>query len=163
MFQSLEELKSSEFVGFHSVNELRNKPSLIPKKPGVYLILNIEKRDIDFLPIGTGGHFKKKDPNKDIPYLTSRWVNDTHLLYIGKAGGDNNSTLYSRLKLYFDFGNGKHVGHYGGRLIWQLYGSSELIVCWKPIEQADPRTVEKQLISDFKLQYGSRPFANING
>jgi len=163
MFKSLEKLKKSGFEGFKSIKELSSNIHLIPNQPGVYMILDTTGLDPKFLTIGTGGYFQNKNPNKDLNYLITKWVKETHLVYVGKAGGDNNSTLRSRLKLYFEFGNGKPVGHYGGRLIWQLKNSSELIVCWKEIKDNNPREIEKQFISDFKIQFGHRPFANING
>jgi hypothetical protein len=150
MFQSIEELKSEGFEGFKSIKDLNENIDVVPKSSGIYLVLNLSKSFPEFLEVGTGGHFKNKNPNKGHAYLHSKWVIDTHVVYIGKAGGKNNaSTLRSRLKLYLDFGVGKSVGHYGGRLIWQLKHSPNLVVCWKIIEN-DPR------------QFESKPFANIN-
>ena len=40
------------------------------------------------------------------------------------------------------FGSGKKVGHKGGRFIWQLKDSANLVVCWKRTEE-EPRHVEK--------------------
>ncbi|MEO3403810.1 hypothetical protein AAFN85_07890 [Mucilaginibacter sp. CAU 1740] len=162
MFKSIEKLKEINFEGFKSIKELKENIDLIPQRPGVYLVLNLNQSVPEFLAIGTGGHFKSKNPNKDLNYLKAKWINDTHVVYIGKAGGNNNSTLRSRLKLYLDFGNGKPVGHYGGRLIWQLAHSPNLIICWKVLNDENPRDVEKQLILDFSNQFGSKPFANIN-
>lgn len=42
------------------------------------------------------------------------------------------------------FGQGKPVGHWGGRLIWQLEDVKDLIVCWKVLEKEEPRDVEKE-------------------
>jgi hypothetical protein len=164
MFQSLEKLKSLGFEGFKSVQELNDNVTSIPAKAGVYIVLNLSKTIPEFLPIGTGGYFKNKNPNKGLDYLISKWIDNTHVVYIGKAGGtDNGSTLRSRLKLYLEFGTGKPVGHYGGRLIWQIKNSSELIVCWKVVNAGDdPRQIEKQLIKDFEKQFERKPYANIN-
>ncbi|MBA4055428.1 MAG: hypothetical protein C0490_12000, partial [Marivirga sp.] len=65
--------------------------------------------------------------------------------YIGKAGGANSSATL----------------HYGGRYVWQLEKPRELVVCWKPTPNEDPRTLEKQLISEFVTQFAKRPFANL--
>jgi hypothetical protein len=90
------------------------------------------------------------------------WVDDTIVVYIGKAGKDGSSaTLQSRLRQYFGFGQGKNVGHWGGRLIWQLKNSADLVVCWKALPTADPRTVEAELIQDFASKFSNRPFANL--
>jgi hypothetical protein len=133
----------------------------IPKIKGVYLVLNPSKKG-DFLTTGTGGHFKGKNPNVSVSELKANWVDDTIVVYIGKAGKDgSNATLQSRLKQYFGFGQGKDIGHWGGRLIWQLKNSADLVVCWKALQTADPRTVEAALIQDFVSKFSNRPFANL--
>ena len=97
-----------------------------------------------------------------IQELKSNWVDKTIVVYIGKAGSDTSSaTLKSRLKQYFCFGQGKNIGHWGGRLIWQLASSNNLVVCWKSLSSEDPRIFEGKLIKDFVTQYGNRPFANL--
>ena len=59
------------------------------------------------------------------------------------------------------FGKGCSVGHWGGRLIWQLKDADDLVVCWKKTEE-DPRGAEKKMIKDFKEQHnGRRPYANL--
>ena len=113
------------------------------------------------MPVGTGGHFKRKDPNVSIDVLKLNWV-DSLVVYIGQAGGGaSNATLNSRLKQYFRFGQGKNAAHYGGRYIWQLENSEDLIVCWKPLPNDDSRTMERQLIKSFKNEFSKRPFANL--
>jgi excinuclease UvrABC nuclease subunit len=82
-------------------------------------------------------------------------VDNTKVVYIGKA-----TSLRSRLREYFGFGQGKNVGHYGGRLIWQIKYSQDLIVCWKSLT-IDPRQFEADLIKQFVQTYGCRPFANL--
>lgn len=148
------ELISNGFVGFKTIEELRGNKSLIPKEKGVYVILNLEK-EINFLKIGTGGFFKAKEPNVEIAILKQNWVENTDVIYIGKA-----TELQKRLNQYFCFGNGKNVGHYGGRHIWQLENSKNLIVCWKVTED-NPRDEEKKLIQLFFKQYDKLPFANL--
>ena len=58
------------------------------------------------------------------------------------------------------FGAGKTVGHWGGRLIWQLADADQLIVAWKETPGRVPRQVEAELIRLFRQQYGKPPFAN---
>jgi len=85
-------------------------------------------------------------------------------LYIGKAGGSGSSaTLRNRLTAYIRFGAGRPVGHWGGRLIWQLRDASDLQICWKSTGDHQPREVEKQLIHAFITAHGTRPFANLAG
>ena len=94
--------------------------------------------------------------------LKNNLVEDTLVVYIGKAGGSNSrATLHSRLKQYMRFGEGKPVGHWGGRLIWQLENHRELTVCYKTLANSEPREEEKKLILEFESIHGKIPFANL--
>ena len=160
---SVEDLKTYGFVGFKRLSEVFDDYSVLPKVRGIYLILNpAHADDPEFLPVGTGGLFKSKDPNVDMDELGANWVKNRLIVYIGKAGGEGSkATLHSRLKQYFDFGQQKPVGHYGGRYIWQLKHAKDLLVCWKPMPSEDPRAAEAELIRQFVHAYGARPFANL--
>lgn len=160
-FKDIEQIKKAGFTGFKTMKELFADSSAIPKIKGVYLVLNPTKKG-EFLTVGTGGHFKGKNPNVSVSELEANWVDDTIVVYIGKAGKDGSSaTLQSRLRQYFGFGQGKNVGHWGGRFIWQLKNSADLVVCWKALPTTDPRTVEADLIQDFVSKFSQRPFANL--
>jgi len=160
-FSSIQELKKQGLNGFYSIKELTQNPLLIPKEKGVYLVLSFYN-EVKFLKEGTGGYFKGKNPNVPIAELKRNWISNALILYIGKAGGlDSKATLYSRLKQYIKFGQGKDVGHYGGRFIWQIQNSNELIVCWKELLNSEPSIVESQLIEEFSKKYTKRPFANL--
>lgn len=160
-FKDIGKIKKNGFKGFITIRELFVDSSVIPRVKGIYLVLNLTKKR-EFLKIGTGGYFKGKNPNVSISELNSNWVEDTIVFYIGKAGNDvNNATLHSRLRQYFGFGQGKNVGHWGGRLIWQLKNSADLILCWKELPTGNPRTVEAELIQDFVSKFSKRPFANL--
>jgi hypothetical protein len=162
MFKDIDEIKKAGFQGFRKMSELFINSSAIPKAKGVYMILYTGKDEPKFLRKGTGGFFKGKDPNISIEELKRNWVPDTLVVYIGKAGKEgSNATLQSRLRQYFAFGQGRNVGHYGGRLIWQLNNSSDLVVCWKPLPTTDPRSIEVTLIREFVEKYSNRPFANL--
>jgi len=161
-FNNIEEIREAGFTGFKKVSELFHDSSSIPAIKGVYLVLYNDNKLPKFLTQGTGGFFKGKDPNMPLSFLDNNWVNDTVVVYIGKAGKDGSSaTLKSRLKQYLSFGKGKNVAHYGGRLIWQLKNSRDLIVCWKELLNDDPRTIESKLIKEFYSLYSQRPFANL--
>lgn len=151
------------FKGFITVDKLMSDINVVPAKPGVYAVMRECDDKPTFLNRGSGGFFKGKDPNVDIDELQRNWVDDSSIVYLGKAGGNNNkSTLRKRLSLYMDFGQGKPVGHKGGRYIWQLSDSRDLIVCWKEVSNGNPRDVENKLIIDFKEKHkGQRPFANL--
>ncbi|MCW3170013.1 hypothetical protein OMO38_15925 [Chryseobacterium sp. 09-1422] len=161
-FNNIEDIKKAGFTGFKKMSELFIDSSSIPKSKGVYLVLNPNFEKAEYLQIGTGGHFKGKNPNVTLDELKSNWVDNSLVVYIGKAGSETSSaTLHSRLKQYFGFGQGKNIGHWGGRLIWQLKNSADLIVCWKPLPTDDPRTYENQLIKKFVSEFSKRPFANL--
>lgn len=161
-FKTLEDIKDQGFVGFIKVSELIEDSSIIPHEPGVYMVLYSETNEPTFLDKGTGGFFNDTDPNMPVPYLKQKWVNDTIVVYIGKAGGNGNkATLSKRLRMYLRFGQGKPVGHYGGRLIWQIENSGELLFCWKTMMSGEPKNVEAELISEFVEYYKKRPFANL--
>jgi len=122
--------------------------SLIPSKKGVYFVLYPSIGETYFLTVGTGGHFKGKNPNVTVQMLKNNWIENTVVIYIGQAGrGTSSATLRSRIRQYLRFGMGNPVGHYGGRLIWQISDSKNLLLCWKPLFAEDPREVEKELIS----------------
>lgn len=154
-FNDIEDIKKAGFIGFKKMNDLFLDSSMLPDSNGVYLVLNDDNKPADFLAIGSGGHFKGKNPNVSLTELKSKWVDNTKVVYIGKA-----TSLKSRLRQYFGFGQGKNIGHYGGRLIWQLRYSKDLVVCWKALT-TDPRELEIYLIKQFVSIYGRRPFANL--
>lgn len=152
------------FVGFKTISFLWQNMTVIHDLPGVYLVIREVNTSPVFLHPGVGGFFKGKDPNISEEELMQNWVEGSKVIYIGKAGTlTGNATLRSRLRQYLKFGQGKNIGHFGGRLIWQLADHSDLKICWMPTPSDDPRTVEKQLISNFISQYGKRPFANLTG
>ncbi len=155
------QLKDLDFQGFVTISQLKQNNKIIPQTKGVYIILKTAKK-YAFREIGSGGYFKGKDPNVSLDELKANWVDNSQIVYIGKAGSTSNaSTLQSRLIQYFKFGQGNAVGHQGGRYIWQLEEAEELTMCWKTIEGIEPETVETNLIKEFTRYYGKRPFANL--
>ncbi|NMH26249.1 hypothetical protein [Flavobacterium solisilvae] len=158
----MDKYKKLGFQGFLTIEELQRNSSVIPKSMGIYYVLNLKRGKQRFLNIGTGGFFKDKNPNVSILELEQNWIENTEIIYIGKAGSlDGSATLQSRLKQYLNFGLGKKVGHWGGRYIWQIENSQELLICWKILDKEEPRKVEKDHIELFKKEYGKRPFANL--
>ena len=121
--------------------------------------MRLKDSEPEFLEQGTGGFFKKKEPrnpNVSIAELRDNWVPNEAIIYIGKA-----TSLKSRLGSYLRFGGGKFATHWGGRYIWQLKDSRELLVCWKETDE-NPRVVEEEIIAQFKKEHGGkRPFANL--
>jgi hypothetical protein len=93
--------------------------------------------------------------------LAARWVSDSPVLYIGKAGGSGTrATLRSRLITYLRHGAGHRAALWGGRAIWQLADAERLLVGWRTIEDMDPRAVERAELAAFVERHGKRPFAN---
>ena len=157
-------LQAQGFEGFKTMGELMDgSRTQIPAQKGVYVVLRESETSPQFLSEGTGGHFKGQDPNVPISELKDNWVEDTPIVYIGKAGGTGSSaTLNKRLGQFLRFGQGANIGHWGGRYIWQLADSKDLVVCWKTLTNDEPREVEHQMIQDFKVIHaGKRPFANL--
>lgn len=154
------------FAGFHTISALQSARATrgggpwgeVPEAPGVYLVLRDSDEPPRFLTRGTGGYFKGEDPNVPLDLLADAWVLNARVVYIGMAG---RQTLRRRLRQYVDFGAGKAVGHMGGRYAWQLADASELVVCWRSVENGNPRDVEHAMIKAFKQRYGARPFANL--
>lgn len=157
-FESIDEIKKEGFTGFKKMRELFSDSSYIPDSGGVYLVIRSTRTPPRFLATGTGGHFKGKNPNVSVEDLSHNWVEEALVVYIGKA-----TSLKSRLRQYFKFGQGRNIGHWGGRYIWQLQDSPDLMVCWKQTPACDPREVEKLLIQEFVAKFFKMPFANIAG
>lgn len=157
--REIELLKENDFQGFKTIGELMGNHSMIPSNSGVYVCLRIKDTKPEFLTKGCGGFYKRlepKDPNVSIAELEANWVEGTSIVYIGKT-----TNLKTRLRAYLRFGEGKFSSHWGGRYIWQLKDSKDLIVCWKTIEE-NPRNLENQMIIEFKATHnGQRPFANL--
>ena len=110
-------LMQQGFEGFVTIDKLKSDPYQIPTKQGVYVVLLPQDSKPAFLENGTGGFFKDKNPNVPISELKANWVNNTDIIYIGKAGGSSSrATLQSRLIQYLKFGMGIKIGHWGGQI-----------------------------------------------
>lgn len=163
-FNNIKDLKECGFIGFKTVKELWDNRSSIPKERGVYLVIDPNYKNPKFISTGVGGFFKGKNPNVSISELKSNLVPNSRVVYIGKAGSlTGKATLNSRIEQYLRIGQTKNVGHWGGRYIWQIKNHSDLIFCWKPTPNEDPREIEKQLLQKYFQQYNKRPFANLTG
>ena len=155
--------EAAGFQGFLTIHELQNgKIGNIPAQSGVYAVLRDPRQEVGFLSENPGGHFKGKNPTVPVVTLKEEWVANAEVVYLGKAGSATGAgTLQKRLRQYMTFGQGKPVGHWGGRYIWQLADSKSLQVCWKTTPGEAAPQVEQQLIQEFTRLYGRRPFANL--
>lgn len=157
MKDEIQMYKDNGFSGFKSVESLLNDKSVLPEDPGVYIVIRDQKTAPVFLKKGTGGFFKGEDPNVEISTLQANWVETSEIVYIGKA-----TSLKKRIDQLLRFGDGKNVGHKGGRYLWQLADSRNLLIAWKATPNETPREVERRMIQEFKSAYGGmRPFANL--
>lgn len=163
--QTLSQIHEAGFGGFESVAALRaNRLAAVPGQPGVYLVLRTPSRPPQFLTASPAGMHKGRDPTLPLAELQSRWATNALILYIGKAGGvAQRGTLRSRLSAYLRSGAGQAAGHWGGRVIWQLADSDELVIAWRCTEAGDARALERLLLESFVRTYGRRPFANRTG
>ena len=159
-FKIIKDLESAGLIGFRKVSELRNDITGITGHPGVYMVLYTKSDPPVFLKRGTGGRHKNKDPNVSIEILQENWIENTIVIYIGQT---SKQSLRERIDQYLQFGQGKSKGHYGGRFIWQIKDSDDLVICWTALPDDNPKKIESQLISLFHDQYGKLPFANLQG
>jgi hypothetical protein len=130
-------LRTRGFAGFRPFSDLmRAGFDDIPPRPGVYVVVRAEQASPVFLATSVGGHFKGMDPTVDIRTLEASWLDECACLYIGKG-----EDLRRRIREYARYGSGKPIGHRGGRYIWQLEGSSDLLVAWLETSQESAREI----------------------
>jgi hypothetical protein len=149
-------LEAQGFEGWLTFAELREgNLAGVPSDAGVYVVWRAPGDEPAFLDANPGGRFKGKDPTVAADDLRANWVADAEVVYIGKA-----NSLKRRLREFERFGAGAPIGHWGGRLMWQLVDSVDLQVAWMLTPGADPRAVEAGLIIGFRETHGQPPFAN---
>lgn len=148
-----EALVKAGFVGFVPFAKL---PSAgVSVAGGVYVVLRASREVPDFLEESPAGTHKGRTPTVAVEVLRRQWVAGAAVVYIGKA-----TSLNERLNAYRRQGTGGKARHFGGRYIWQLADSVDLIVAWRET-RGIPRDVEKELLRAFRTRYGSLPFANL--
>ena len=162
MIKDKQELIKHGFEGFKTVRELMMSCREIPKEKGVYVVLREKDERPKILDKRPFDCQEEKYPSYLKLELEKEWVEGTHIVYIGKAGGTGQKTgLHKRLSTYIRFGKGKKAAHGGGRSIWQLSDALDLIVCWRVLSDKEPCCVESDMIANFCKQHdGKRPFAN---
>lgn len=152
-------LEDAGFEGFIPLAALSSQDA--PKLPGIYVILRESTEPPAFLGQSIAGHFKGVDSTVEVPVLEASWVDDTPVVYIGKAGrGTKQDGIRRRLSQYRRHGAGKAVGHRGGEYIWQLADSAQLLACWKTTADDEVQPLETAMIDAFESRFGRWPFAN---
>jgi hypothetical protein len=154
-------LEAEGFVGWVPFARLRDAG--VAAEPGMYLVWRDGSAEPAFLPQSVGGRFKGKDPSVDAERLAQEWVPGASVIYIGKASTRKHGgkALGKRLEEFRRFGAGEAVGHWGGRLVWQLADHRDLLVAWRATGPEDPEDVEAEMIDAFASVYGALPFANL--
>jgi hypothetical protein len=102
----------------------------LPSEAGIYLVIRTAGSYPLFLPKSPGGWFKGKDPSDPLDLVQAHWIEGAHVVYIGEKG------LKGRIDQLLGFGGGKIIGHRGGRLLWHLTDSSELLLRWRLYPQS---------------------------
>ena len=156
-------LKRAGFEGFLSVAQLMDAGArrAIPDGTGVYAVLYTGADPPKLLATSTAGWFKGKDPTLPIEELDARWVGGAPVVYIGMTGDGPRAGLRTRIRALVRFGTGHNIGHAGGRALWQLPSSGDLLVCWRPTTTgAEAVADERRLLTLFRSRYNQLPYAN---
>jgi len=148
------DLRERGFQGFRAIAGLAEVTEDLPIEPGVYVVVNVGDPNPRFLPTNPAGRFKGDDPSVPLDRLREKWVRGAQTLYIGKA-----DTLRQRIKQLLQFARGLPVGHWGGRFLWQVEGSSDFQVAW--LEHKHPERKEREFLTEFERCFGRLPFANL--
>jgi len=158
---NIDYLRNLGFEGFYTISQLNRNCNKVPKSKGAYVVCRHQNYKPKYLSKSPGGWFKG-DPTVSVEKLKSNWIENTDILYIGKAGGTTeNTTLNSRIRAYIQFGSGVRRSHGGGRYIWQLKGHNNFLVAFKVLYNDEPKEIETQMLEEFIGINGKLPFANL--
>ena len=147
------------FEGFLPLRSVLENLSLIPGRPGIYIVVRTSRSRAQFNPSSKAGRFKGRDPTYPVEKLKEKWIPGATVVYIGKAGPAASRSLRKRIRELVQFGSGKPVAHWGGRALWQLEGIWDAQIAWQATA-SDPRNSERQMIKEFVLRFGRLPYAN---
>ena len=149
----------------------------VPDKKGIYFViykdcnqLEIDKDCFIFkkenCPIEAD---RKRYSMKKLTEKLKKYNNESqrnNILYIGKA--EPKKGLKQRIEQYLQTGKDKHGNHNGGKAIWQIDNTDNLLVLCYITEDALNNTkkhicssmIESELLKQFKRNYGTYPLAN---
>ena len=161
------ELIGRGFDGFVTTRDLQSgRLQEVSERHGLYVVLRESTAGPTFLSNSRGGWFKGKDPTVPLEVLEAKWVSGTPLVYAGRARKSltypRKSGLRYRIGKLLKFGAGVAVAHWGGRYLWQVRGSEEFVVAWRPLpDAASPALEEANLLAEFESAFAKLPFANM--
>ena len=148
------EMQEFSLRGRFTVPQLRDgQVSTAPDGPGIYSVWRVAETAPRFAKKSTAGHYLGREPTIDVEELQARWVVDAALLYVAKS-----ANVRTRVRLLIDFADGKPVGHWGGRALWQLADADDLLVAWAAND--DPGSTLAAVLAHFAAKHGGAlPFA----
>jgi hypothetical protein len=154
-------LRARGFQGFVRFTDLAHAD--VPRGAGVYAVLWPDDAEPTYLSVSVAGRFKQRDPSVAVERLRNKWIATSAVIYIGKAtpGRDGRRGLRQRLDEYRRIGAGEPVGHWGGRLVWQLERHEELLVAWRETAGEDAGAIETRMLEQFIADHGALPYANL--
>lgn len=140
----------------------KDKCLKIINQKGIYIVKVTEGHVPNFLYNTTAiRDYLGRDMLYRVTVLSDKYSKgDKAVLYIGKAGGVNHS-LDKRIRQLVKYGAGEVKNHRGGRAIWQIQNSRDLLLGYLECEQ--PEIYEKKLLIEYKEKYGVLPVANWQG
>lgn len=144
------------FDGQATVKDLKSGKILLPISPGL-IIVKWKGEKPEFLRTGTGGTYDGREPNVSLEKLEAKWVNGAEIVNIGFS-----KSIADRINALLLFSQGEPVRHNGGRYMWQIKNSEQLIVCWKKMPtEGSAKRAKKDLLEAFRWIHGVLPFANL--
>ncbi|MDR3598834.1 hypothetical protein [Clostridium sp.] len=146
---NIKELKNKGYKGFIRIGSLKNNYSILPELSGVYLILIPKDFIVKFLKDGT------TNSGDSINYLQNNWVKGAKILYIGSS-----NNLRKHVKQLVDSRNNSVDRFPGGRHLWKLKDSLDLLISWNVIDTNECKQEKKYLLNEFMVRYSKPPFAN---
>jgi len=155
-------LKQHNISNFSTFEELHKSNCRdIPDKCGVYIVFCPLSFKVQFKASTDGlEQYNSRELTVSIQALQDKWVPQTHILYIGKAGGTSN-TLLKRVRQYVRYGYREVQNHRGGRYIWQLEGDKNLLIGYKVLINEDAKMYEENMLTQFEEHFHKLPFANL--
>ena len=156
---SIDGLRQYGFVGFVPFRTWDRSMVGTQDAEGVYAIVRSGKLPTFLDEDGS----KPRSRSWSRAEVAARWVSGAEIVYIGQAPLRTNQRdgVAKRLDEFHSHGYRTGKSHYGGRLLWQLSDSDDLVVAWKMVPVGMAGLIESGLILGFVEEYGRRPFANV--